>query len=336
MSRIGSRTGLFALSGSQGVTSIEDMMRSTGRRFFVHATRGEGGTTSGFGDNPDRPFTTMDACNNVIAAAVTAGTLDASDTKNVVVMSGHTESLADATTFVPDAANVAWLAEGRGAARPTITFTNANGNIPISAAGVTMSNFLMTISGTIDVVAGITVSGADCLLTDLEGREAAIDDQFVDFIVGTTCDRMKIERLKFFGATASDQATQAAISVTGTPSRIEIADVWLIGSFTAGGIDISGVATDIMIERPRIEQRHTSTDACITVASTATGFIITPRLRTATNDAAGITASITASNTMQLYDVMVVNNDGEAAYSTALADLDVSTVPAWGVPSSIT
>ena len=336
MPGIGSRTALFALSGSQGITSVEDMMRSTGRRFFVHASRGQGGTTSGFGDNPDRPFTTMDACNNVIAAAVTAGTLDASDTKNVVVMSGHTESFANATTFVPDAANVNWLGEGRGAARPTITFTHADGNIPISAAGVSMSNFLMTNSGTVDVTAGITVSGVDCLLADLEIREAAITDQFVDAIVGTTCDRLRIERLKFMGATASDQATQSAISVTGTPAEIEIVDVWLLGSFVAAGIDITGVATDIRIINPVIEQRHTSTDACITVAGTATGFIITPRLRTATNDAAGITACITAASDMQLYDVMVVNANGEVAYSAALSDLDVSDVPYYGVPSSIT
>ena len=238
------------------------------------------------------------------------------------VLEGHAETITLATEFVPDVAGLKIIGEGRGARRPTITFDETTGNIPISGAGTVLENFLFTISGTKDVVAGITVSAADVLLKDIELREATITDQFVDAIVGTTCDRLHIDGLKFVGATASDQATQAAVSVTGTPTEITIENFNLLGSFTAAGIDISGVATELCIKNGRIEQRHTSMDAAVTVAGTATGFLIHVYVRTATDDATGMTAALTATNDLQIFDFRVVNANGETGVDGPTSDLD--------------
>ena len=320
MSRIGSRTGLFALSGSQGVTSIEDMMRSTGRRFFVHASRGQGGTTSGFGDNPDRPFTTIDSAINVIGAAVTAGTLDASDSKLVVVMPGHTETLADATSLVMDQANISLLGEGRGTARPTLTLSATGSNIPISGVNCMMSNFLIQPTGTIDVTAGITVSAVSCLLKDIEMVETANDSQFVDAISCSSCDRLEVDNFHFFGLVGGD-ATQSALQVTDTSQFVWWHDCVIIGEFVTGGIE-TGAVLDVMIERMAIEQRGSAV-TCAAISTTAKGFMRNCEYRTATNTGAGMDA-VTTGGDLQFYNIRIVNLDGEIGATHPISDLDVT------------
>ncbi len=295
-----------------------------------HASAGTGKP----GSNPRNPLSTIDAAFTAADTAVTASNGDL-----IIVMPGHTESIADATSLAPDVVGVTILGLGRGSDRPTITFTNASGNIPISAANISMINFLMTISGTIDVTAGITVSAANVLLKDIEMREAAIDDQFVDAIVGATCARLHVDGYKFVGATASDQATQSALSITDTSAEIQITNFNLLGSFAAAGLDITGAATDLYIADGRIEQRHTSMDATITVSGTATGFLQHVYVRTATDDATGMTAALTATNNLQIFDFRVVNADGEIGVDGPTSDLDQTdndgATGTWGIFSTL-
>ncbi|KKL22528.1 hypothetical protein LCGC14_2434510, partial [marine sediment metagenome] len=140
-----------------------------------HASTGTGKP----GSSPRNPLSTINAAFTAADTAVTASNGDV-----VIVMPGHTESITNATDLAPDVVGVNIVGLGRGSDRPTLTFTATGSNIPISAANITMSNFLITNSGTIDVVVAITVSAADVLLKDIEIREAAIDDQFVDAIEG--------------------------------------------------------------------------------------------------------------------------------------------------------
>jgi hypothetical protein len=257
--------------------------------------------------------TTQVAAFATIDKAINSAT--ASNGDIIYVMAGHAETVSNATTIVPDVAGLTFVGLGRGADRPTITFDNAAGNIPVSGASCAFSNFLFLTSGSIDVTAGITVTGADCVLLDIEMREASITSQIVDGIVlAAGGDRCTIENLVFLGQTASDQASASAISVTGALSMVHILNPWIVGSHSAGCIEnVSGVCTDLRIEGAIIEQRHTSMDAGITVVATSSGHIISPRIRTATDDNAGFDAAITATNDMQLFDVQIVNADGQVA-----------------------
>ncbi len=281
---------------------------------IIYVDSGHAATGTGKpGSNPRNPLSTINAAFTVADTAVTASNGDV-----VLVMPGHTENITNATDLAPDVVGVNIVGLGRGSDRPTLTFTATGSNIPISAANITMSNFLMTISGTIDVVVGITVSAADVLLRDIEMREAAIDDQFVDAIQGATCARLHVDGFKFVGATASDQATQSAINITDTSTEIEISRFNLLGSFTEGAIELAAT-TDTYIHHGRIEQRHTSRDECIRTATTTTGYIESVRLRTATDDTAGMDA-ISGDTDMQLYDIGIVNADAEMAAEGALTD----------------
>ena len=73
-----------------------------------------------------------------------------------------------------------------------------------------------------------------------------------------------------------------------------------------------------------VEQRHATTDACMAISTTAKGFMVNCQLRSATNDDAGLTAIITASIDLQMYNVGIVNADGEHAAVGEVEDLDVT------------
>lgn len=257
---------------------------------------------------------------STIDAAINATTANNGDI--ILVTEGHSETIANATSLVPDVAGVKIFGLGRGADRPTITFSAAAATIPISAASVEFHNFLFTVSGTTDVTAGITVTGADAVIKDCEFREASGTAQFVDGILvsNVAADRILIDAMKFFGA--AGDATNSAISFTAVVTHAQILNLWAIGTFAEGGIDTVDVAcTDLLIERPYIQQEHATQDECISLSGTATGYIVEPRLRTATNDANGFNVAITATNDMQIYDPLVVNLDGErgGAWGTASA-----------------
>ncbi len=300
MAKIAAQLGATppSLNATQtAVTAIAHAQLTDGNVFYVDSNADGAGNG---GKSPSDAFATLELAKGACVAGDT-----------VIVLEGHTESITGATTWVPNVAGVKWIGLGRGARRPTLTFTATDSEVPIAGAGVEIHNFLVTISGTIDVVVGFTPGAVDILLQDIEMREAAIDDQFVDAIQGASCARLQVRGYKFVGATASDQATQSAINITDSSPEIEIVDYNLLGSFAEGAIEVSTVI-DLYIGHGRIEQRHTTRDECIRLATTTTGFIEGARLRTATDDTAGMDA-ISGDHDMQLYDIGIVNADAEIA-----------------------
>ena len=119
-------------------------------------------------------------------------------------------------------------------------------------------------------------------------------------------------------------ATQSAISIEDTLNEVKIIRPWIVGEFVAGNIDDSGAAIDLIIQDAVLEQRHSSQDACITVQAATTGFILSPRLRSATDDDPGITAIITATHAMQIFDLRIVNANGEVDGASSFADVDLN------------
>ncbi len=294
------RAELDSVGVKQGVVGI-------GNIWYVSST---GGNASYDGLTPSRAVVTV----NAAIALATAG-----DT--IYVMENHVEAITNNSDLVISKA-VKVIGLGRGARRPTLTFNETASNIPISAIGAELHNFLMTIATTKDVVVGITVSAVDVLIKDVEMREASLTDQFVDAIQGATCAGLHIDGFKFVGDTGGDEATQSAINITDTSAEIEITNFNLLGSFVEGGIEVAAV-TDLLIAHGRIEQRHTSRDECIRTATTTTGYINDVQLRTATDDTAGMDA-ISGDNNMQLYSIGIVNADAEIAAQHPIGNLEIS------------
>tara|TARA_Y100000310_G_scaffold152539_1_gene152022 strand:+ start:6475 stop:7404 length:930 start_codon:yes stop_codon:yes gene_type:complete len=279
-----------------------DDLLTTGDVF--HVDSGHTNTSDGnAGTHPSYPKATIDS-------AIDATT--ASNGDIIMVSPGHTETISGATSLVPDVAGVKIIGIGHGADRPTLTFSAAGSNIPISAASVVMKNFLITNTGTIDVTAGITITASDCLIENVEFRESATTSQFIEGVLvsNAAADRTHIRGFKFIGL--AGDAGNAAISTTAATDDCVIEDFHIVGTFAEGGIDnVDAAAVRLVIQRGLIDQSHSTQDECISVHASSTGFINEVRLRTETNDANGFNVAITATHDMQVYDALVVNLDTE-------------------------
>jgi hypothetical protein len=264
----------------------------------VHSSASDSNT----GSQTVRPLATFDAAIN---KAVNH------NGSTIALLEGHAESIANATTVIPDIAGIQVIGDGRGTKRPTFTFTNAAGNIPISAANVRFENILFTVSGTTDVTSGLTVTGSDVQLVDCEFRDGSSTAQFViGATLGTGADRFRAER-PVLRSHASGDALTAGIHCAVAIDGVEIIDPWLDGLASNGLIyNVTNAMTSLQVIRGRLRQRHATRDSVINVHASTTGFIDSPRIRTATNDADGFNLAIVAAG-MQVYDALVVNADGE-------------------------
>lgn len=280
---------------------------------------------AGSGKTPRAPVATLDEANNLASVG-----------DSIYVAEGHTEDITLATEWVLDVVGVKYFGLGRGARRPTITFDETTGNIPISAAGVELHNFLFTISGTKDVVTGITVTGDDVLLKDIEMRQPTTTDEFVDAITLTGCDRIRIENFVYDGATQGG-AGQTAIHITDAVSRPVFINHWIAGDFATGAIQNEGAAmVDVFFKDLTIQNIH-ATAACLTVHANTTGVLDGARFRVGTDNQAVFLAALTVSNKLQVYDLRIVNADGEVGAPGIITDLaitdDMASENSWGTYS---
>ena len=300
---------LYVDSGvyGMGVPLLPGGLPVTGGQYFWVGSTVTGASDNNDGLSRDTPCATIDGAINKCVA-------DRGDV--ILVLPGHAESIANATTIVPDVAGISILGLGAGTKRPTITVTHASGNIPVSGANITLANLLLTPSGTIDVTSGITVTGADVALVDIELRDSAATSQFaIGVTLSTGAARAKVIRPVFRGSATGD-ANTAGIHCAVALDGVEIHNPNLDGLFSNGGIyNVTNAMTNLLISFQGqgggiIRNRHATQDGCINVVATTTGTVLSPRCRTATDDADGFNLAIVAAD-MQMYDPLVVNADGE-------------------------
>lgn len=270
--------------------------------FYVRSTTGSDGNR---GTSAGSPLATLNAaidkCTNPTVLMY-----------QIIVGEGHAENIANATTVIPDVANIRILGMGSGSRRPTFTFTNAAGNIPISAANVKLKNLLFTVSGTTDVTSGVTVTGADCELEDIEFRDGSATAQFVIAVtLSTGSDRAKIIR-PILRSHLSGDALTAGVHCAVALDGVFVLDPMLDGLASNGLIyNVTNAMTNLSIVGGRLRQRHATNDSAIKVYASTTGFIERPIIRTATDDADGFNLAIVAA-AMQVYEALISNAAGES------------------------
>jgi hypothetical protein len=155
---------------------------------------------------------------STIDAAISACTPNAGD--NVLVMPGHTETVATAGAIALDVAGVSVIGIGQGADRPTLTFSATAATLTMSAASTSLKNIITTVS--VDsVVSPIVVSAADCTI-DIEHRDASTTVEAVRAILTTAAaDNLDI-KLKYVGFTGGNACVNAIRLVGGSQTRINI------------------------------------------------------------------------------------------------------------------
>lgn len=295
-----------------GVYTIAGINDVPGNVFFVHSAATGAGDTSIKGLTPDSPFATL-------AYAFSSDRVASGDT--VYVMPGHTETVNSAGDITMDIAGVTVVGLGRGSSRPTFTYaTDTAATWLITAANVTVKNVLITCTGTIDVANAITITAADVALVDVDVRDSAATSQFADpIIVSTGGDRCRLERVRVFSHATGD-AAQSAILLAAAVVDVEIIDHYSDGLFATGNIESTAAALNTVIRNPVTRQRHATRDAGINLHASNTGFILAPRVWSATNDADGFNLAIVAA-AASVFNPLVVNLAGESggAWGTASA-----------------
>jgi hypothetical protein len=304
----GAFSSLFSRRTPGGIYTIQGIDQTPGKVWFVSSTATGAANASGRGQSPDSPFATL-------GYAYSSDVLSSGDV--VYVMPGHTETIGSAGAITADIAGVTVIGLGTGAARPTFNSTTTDATILISAASTKWVNLLHVANTAVDVVSGIIVTGADCTLIDIEGREDGTTKQFVDWLgISTGADRCKVVRAKFIGA--AGDAGQSGIQVTAVANEVELHSPWVEGTLAAGCIETTAANLRMLIKDSVTRNLHATQDGGIVLGASTTGMIINPVTRSATNDADGFNLAFVGA-AAAWFNPLVVNLAGEKGGSSLTA-----------------
>ena len=163
----------------------------------------------------------------------------------IFVMPGYTETIANATSLVMDVAGIAIVGLGIGGLRPTLTFSAAGSNIPVTAENMSITNFLIQ-SSVEDCVAVFTATGtATPKNLTIEGNEfhdMLVDDSFKAIVAGNATanclDYFTFKNNRFYALDAT--AANTTIKVIIASDHVTLADNWIL---TPALTDTAALAT---------------------------------------------------------------------------------------------
>ena len=271
-----------------------------GTVFYVNSSITGARDAAGRGQTPLTPLNTIDFA---------VGRCTDSKDDVIIVGSGHTESVTADSGIDFDVIGITVVGMGRGAQRPTVTFSSSTAaDVKLAAMGVRVENILF-VNAIDAIVAPITISGAYCELVNCEFQDgtAGVVDliRCIDILV--TGDSCLIDGFVLIGNT--DNAPESAIRCAAGATDLRIMNCYISGQYGVGNFE-QGNTTDLVRIGPNNLLINTDgTDTCIDVVSTGTGSIFGNLLEIATN---GQITSVTIDNDMSLYENYFVNLDGEA------------------------
>jgi len=180
----------------------------SGMVYWVSSTTGSNGN---HGKTHQKPFATIDYA---------VGRCAASKGDIILVMPGHTETVATAGAIACDVAGISIMGLGSGADRPTLTFSATDATMTVSAASISIENIL--IKPSIDsVVSPIVVSAANCYL-DVEVQDASATVECVNAILTTAAADLLTVNLVYRGFIAGDACVNAVRLVGCDKARINV------------------------------------------------------------------------------------------------------------------
>lgn len=193
------------------IGSGESIPVTTGSYFWVSSVTG---SVSNTGATPQAPLATI---AQALAKCVNAN----SDV--IIVLPGHAETVSAAGGLNINKSGVRIIGLGQGGLVPTITLnTAATATITVTAANVTLKNFIVTANYA-DIAGAIVVSATDCRLEAISFRETDTGMNFLSCIKTGTVDNgadgltvVNCERLSI------DAAALAFISILGNCNRLRV------------------------------------------------------------------------------------------------------------------
>lgn len=199
----------------------------------------------------------------------------------IFVMPGHTETIADATTLAMHVAGVAVIGLGMGSLRPTFSFTAATGNIPVTAANVSIQNCLF-VANFAAITSVFTATGTstpkDFALDNCEFRDTSSILNFVSVFTGNatanSCDGLSVTNCRF--SSLGTTAATTAIKISSATSRARITDnfgCWAILNDTAAMLAAgANNMKDFEFARNRLERPNTSSTGGSFISTSGTAW----------------------------------------------------------------
>ena len=232
---------------------------TTGSVFFVSSTTGSDGAS---GKDASQPLATIDCA---------IGKCTASKGDVIFVMPGHAETIASATTLVPDVAGVSIIGLGNGSNRPTLTLSATDSKIAVSAANITLQNFNI-VGGITNIVTVFDISatgdefsllGCDCY------PSVSTYDVLMWFTTIENADGLRIEGCRFSGNNAGPTECIELIGV----DRAVIRNNRIVGDYSVSAISaITTPCLEIVIEDNFIMNANVA-GFCIDLVASCTGSI---------------------------------------------------------------
>lgn len=294
-------SGLFYRNNHGSFPVISDSFFTTGNIFFVDAGTDTGGTTSGFGQHPDRAVTDIDSAHNLCTA---------SQGDTLIVLTGHVENVASASDITFDVAGISLIGLGHGAARPLLTYTETDGDITISAASVLLKNIVLTSTKN-EVVVLIKSSASDLTLDAVDVKDPGNTFEIIQFLLTTNAsDNLVIKNCKHNTSTVSASA-QLWIRLIGTDATHIHDNVFtLVLADAATSATISGDAS----VRACIIQRNVILQTCGSTA--VSGILFT--------DGAVVFTTDNRVAAIDVGTIGLVNDVGSAGFSAETYALDTA------------
>jgi hypothetical protein len=217
-------------------------------------------------DGEVRVFTT-------IQAAVNATRASRGDV--IYVMPGHTESVTAAAGLVINKAGVSIIGLGRGASRPTITFSGVVGaDMDIDAANVTIENIVFALTGVDALAAPIDVNAADFTLRGCRVITASASAQAtLAILTDANANRLTVEDSTFLGT--ADAGTATVIRIVGGDGHVIRRNIFQ-GAYTTtlGAIENNTTAcTNTFVTDNNINNLTASSTKAMVFAAGSTGMI---------------------------------------------------------------
>ena len=209
------KSAFFTRKVPGGPVLVSNETLTTGDIWFVDSGSSGAGTTSAYGQSPDSPCSTLEACVNNSTG---------SQGDWIVVMSGHAETLTSATELVLDKADIRIMGLGEGRAMPAFTVDNTAASINVDAANVTLENLFFDFTATDSVDDPFDINAADFSMVDCEIVFADSTGQADKlFTLDANADRFLLLRTTIRGG-ANAGATDAITAAGTTPEGLYIID----------------------------------------------------------------------------------------------------------------
>lgn len=228
------KTPLFVQKQSGGMFSVVDQSMTTGNIWFVDSGSSTGADSAGYGQNPDKPFLTVDYA---------IGKCTASNGDIIYPMPGHAETLSSAAAWAVDVAGITIRGLGSGNTRPVISIDTEHTEaapILISAASCTLDNLIFEginaggSKDTIEISASYTTI-KNCLFretsTDKELGIGAAYGVITILDAAAALKEIAILNCIMYGLAGNDESFVSVTDGTNGASYVTIDGCKIIGTF---------------------------------------------------------------------------------------------------------